>query len=593
MTIEKNGPPPKAEADHQNSVTPPHSTVKQSRETISNADFLTALFDDRQAHEYLWACWFDPSPNSDDADWSGEPTEGDIPDFLKNAYFSVAYLTRDAKGERRRRKDNFSRLPVLVLDDAEGVELAPTWKLETSPGNFQIGFKLSAPITDVSIAKRVHDAVANLGKMKADTSGNNTVRYVRLPCGTNNKYGEPFAHRLIAWNPEIRHSLDDLVDALGLVLAPPAADSKPPAERDPMALREDDGELIRQIVTGETYHDATMTLCARYAARGVPEKLIADFVQGMMKAAPDVGSERWKSRFADVPRLARSAIQKFAKPTAGHPARRLLSVADLMAQPLPEWRVKGLLPAKGVAAIYGPSGSGKSFLTLDLCMAIAAGRTAWFGHRVKPAPVVYVALEGQAGYRLRLGAWQKHSARDAPAAFRMTLDPLLLSDALHIRELAELCPRGAVVVVDTLAQAAPGADENSGKDMGLLLAHAQMLAGWVDGLVILIAHTGKDEERGLRGWSGITAALDAALATKGDRDSLVKEWRADKVKDGGVGKSRTFTLEVIELGVDDDLDPITSCVVLEGGTPPPKVKPLPKGAAFGLETLREACEASG
>lgn len=37
MTIEKNGPPPKAEADHQNSFTPPHSTVKQSRETIWGA----------------------------------------------------------------------------------------------------------------------------------------------------------------------------------------------------------------------------------------------------------------------------------------------------------------------------------------------------------------------------------------------------------------------------------------------------------------------------------------------------------------------------------------------------------------------------
>ena len=37
----------------------------------------------------------------------------------------------------------------------------------------------------------------------------------------------------------------------------------------------------------------------------------------------------------------------------------------LMALPELKWRVRHVLPTRGVAAIYGPSGSGKSFLAID------------------------------------------------------------------------------------------------------------------------------------------------------------------------------------------------------------------------------------
>ena len=45
---------------------------------------------------------------------------------------------------------------------------------------------------------------------------------------------------------------------------------------------------------------------------------------------------------------------------------------------------------KGLAAVFGPSGSGKSFLVLDLLTAVASGAD-WFGNRTKAAPVLYAA----------------------------------------------------------------------------------------------------------------------------------------------------------------------------------------------------------
>ena len=61
----------------------------------------------------------------------------------------------------------------------------------------------------------------------------------------------------------------------------------------------------------------------------------------------------------------------------------------LAALPPLDWRVRGVLPAVGVAALFGPSASGKSFLGFDLAANIAEG-SDWFGRRVKAAPVVYL-----------------------------------------------------------------------------------------------------------------------------------------------------------------------------------------------------------
>jgi hypothetical protein len=73
-----------------------------------------------------------------------------------------------------------------------------------------------------------------------------------------------------------------------------------------------------------------------------------------------------------------------------------LTTDQLQSLPKTTWRVKGLFPDKGLASIYGPSGSGKSFLALDLMAAIVLG-TSFYGGKTNTCPVVYVALEGTGG----------------------------------------------------------------------------------------------------------------------------------------------------------------------------------------------------
>lgn len=270
---------------------------------------------------------------------------------------------------------------------------------------------------------------------------------------------------------------------------------------------------------------------------------------------PDLGAQG--SDFWDMKeQQGAEAVAKLIRAVVRAKKFKLLNGADLRALPAPQWRIKGVLPAQGLAALYGQSASGKSFLALDMAAAIACGRM-WFGHKVSPAPVVYLALEGEAGFSLRIRAWEHHHQKDLPVGMQMMLQPFKLT--ADVDDLAQVIPRGAVVFIDTLNCAAPNADENSSKDMGGILEQAKRLQALTAGLVVVVHHTGKDAKRGLRGHSSLFAALDAAIEVSRTGDG--RAWTIAKAKDGQDGANHSFRLRVVELGVDEDGDPVTSCVI--------------------------------
>ena len=237
---------------------------------------------------------------------------------------------------------------------------------------------------------------------------------------------------------------------------------------------------------------------------------------------------------------------------------KLLGSAEIHALPMGAWRVKGVLPADGLAALFGPSASGKSFLAFDMAAAIASG-DPWFGCRVASTWVIYAALEGEAGFRQRVAAWEAGHGQALPDKLKMVMQPFKLTDQQDVQDLAAVVPAGAVVFIDTLNRAAPTADENSSKEMGEILEAAKRLQALIDGLVLLVHHTGKDTTKGLRGHSSLLAALDAAIEVErsGDRRS----WSVAKAKDGEDGLKFPFKLKVHDLGKDSDGDEITSCTV--------------------------------
>jgi hypothetical protein len=105
----------------------------------------------------------------------------------------------------------------------------------------------------------------------------------------------------------------------------------------------------------------------------------------------------------------------------------------------------------------------------------------------------------------------------------------------------------------------PGANENSGEDVGKLIAHCKLLHKKTGALVVLIHHSGKDAARGARGWSGLRAAADAEIEVT--RNGDYRAASVTKMKDGSDGESLSFKLKVVELGLDDDGEAQSSCVV--------------------------------
>ena len=251
-----------------------------------------------------------------------------------------------------------------------------------------------------------------------------------------------------------------------------------------------------------------------------------------------------------------------AAPVAG---RYRLSTADDLAQlPPMRWLVRGVLPAQGLGAVYGPPGCGKTFIALDLAAAVAEG-ARWFGYTVKSTSVVYVGLEGEGGLAQRVQAWSKHHHRKLPDRLQFVIaQPFDLLEPDDLVELAEAiqaaCGPGALIVIDTLNRAAPGADENDSADMGRIIDGAKRLQALLDGLVLLVHHSGKDTSRGMRGHSSLIAAIDAAIEVR--HESGCREWRIAKAKDAPDAEVIGFQLEPVVLGLDDDGLPVTSCVVL-------------------------------
>lgn len=153
-----------------------------------------------------------------------------------------------------------------------------------------------------------------------------------------------------------------------------------------------------------------------------------------------------------------------------------------------------------------------------------------------------------------------------------------------------------LLAIDTLAQVTPGADENTGKDMGAVLARARRIHLETGAMVLLIAHSGKDASKGIRGWSGIKGALDAEICVENVTDG-VKCATVTKLKDGrGEGDRYTFELQsvVLDFGGGEDGEGRTSAVAVEtaakGRSPRGSEKPLGSQQQLLLRVVSELCE---
>lgn len=269
-------------------------------------------------------------------------------------------------------------------------------------------------------------------------------------------------------------------------------------------------------------------------------------------------------------------------PTVSGPYR-VYTRADVAALPPPTWLVTGMLETNTIAMLYGMWGIGKTFITLDLALAVATGRP-WWGQSVKQGPVLYLLAEGTSGLHARLLAWEQARAQPAEHIY-FIVDQIDLMDAKCVPDLLASVPAPPVlIVVDTLARSVGGGDQDSNTDMSKMVNTVSQLREQTGATVLLVHHPGKTDT-GPRGASAISAACDTVLKLTGGGGML--KLQSEKQRNAPSENPWHFTLDVVEVGTRaDNGEPLTSCAVrLSDSQAVPHLRTLTPAQRQILETL--------
>jgi len=262
----------------------------------------------------------------------------------------------------------------------------------------------------------------------------------------------------------------------------------------------------------------------------------------------------------------------------------LMTLAELRAMPPVEWLVENLLTRTGLGVLYGPPGAGKSFAALELAACVARGQP-FHGLAVEQGAAIYIAGEGVGGLGKRI------KALEAARGWRGDAPLYLLGQAVAFAEQAEverlmqtISARGervALVVVDTVARALLGHEENSADSIGAFVAACDAVKRHCGGALLGIHHAGKDAARGMRGSTALLGAVDTSLKAAQEHGFL--SLAIEKQKDGEQVEPLRFRMSQRALIGD-------TSIVLERVQDTPKTRDALSPAQYlALQCLRNLC----
>jgi len=222
-----------------------------------------------------------------------------------------------------------------------------------------------------------------------------------------------------------------------------------------------------------------------------------------------------------------------------------------------------------VSVVYGASNVGKSFWALDLAASIVNGAPYRGKARVDGGAVIYISLEGKLSFDNRISALKKTGRLNPGAPLHIvnsTFNLLAVEDCDALVETVKeitsaIATPVRMIVIDTLARAMAGGDENSSADMTSAVRAVDEIKNITGAHVMLIHHPGKNEAKGARGHSSLRAAIDTEIEiVRREGDSLACAI-VTKQRDLPAIQPMLFRLESVHLGTDNYGEDVTSCVV--------------------------------
>ncbi len=197
---------------------------------LKNKEFISAIFRNTPNNAFQAICSKPGDPEI--GGWAArkitKDEEPQLSDQYNNYLNCSSFYQTDEGNLFNVRKEQFAAFHFIMLDDI-GTKIPferlgnfePSWVIETSPGNFQVGIILTDPMTNSVEAEILLKALIAAGLCDPGSSG--ICRWARLPVGINGKpkyveSGKPFRCRLKKWNPDKRHTPEELIDQLNLEL---------------------------------------------------------------------------------------------------------------------------------------------------------------------------------------------------------------------------------------------------------------------------------------------------------------------------------------------------------------------------------------
>ena len=243
---------------------------------------------------------------------------------------------------------------------------------------------------------------------------------------------------------------------------------------------------------------------------------------------------------------------------------------DIQDEPV-EWLIHGILPRKAFTALYGPPGSFKSFIALDMAEAIATGRP-WMGNEIEQqGAVLYICGEGFGGMGARIKACQIHHSTPKGAPIYVIRHQLNLRSSaedfnalmMAVVQLVETTGiEFQLLIIDTLARAFGGGNENDSDAMGSFITSMGKIQEFLACALMVLHHSGKDLAKGLRGHSSLLGAVDTQLEILRFEDQAKGIISLTKQKDGQDGIRIGFEMVEVEIsGSSLGFDPVVSLAV--------------------------------
>lgn len=216
--------------------------------------------------------------------------------------------------------------------------------------------------------------------------------------------------------------------------------------------------------------------------------------------------------------------------------------SELNLIPPPGWLIEGVMTRASLTLLAGKFGTYKSFASIALAASVATG-LPFLGHPVaEVGPVIYVAAEGASGVKARFEAWElaHNNGRPIPDEMLVVIGgPVKLLSGDDMGALTDLCKevRPRMIVWDTLHRCAPGLEENSSREVGMVVDVLSALREDFSCTQLVDHHTGHSGQRS-RGSSAIEDDFDNSwvikLAGDGEDRSPNNQRTMEhrKVKDG-------------------------------------------------------------